>query len=261
MSHQWDGLIGGALRAEEDPAAPRLARFRPVGALPASAFCTLSNPQYQSSASSCLAHAVELVLASDVKARTGAHIAVCRLDIYYGARVLAGDWPRDVGSYPHLAEQWLRERGTLPEILAPYDPSLVTTWKPKPEWAADRAAWTATLERLPADVEQIKAEIAKDRGVVLCHNVDRQMVSEAGTTGAERGMTGPSLGGHARAVMGYDDARGAFLVVNSWKGWGIPHPADPAWRDSISWVPYGVMVNPAWSFDFRRLARGLPVEA
>lgn len=253
----FEHLIGGALQAPEDPAAPRIVRYRPVGALPASAYCTLSNQQYQAAASSCLPHAVEFVLASDVKARTGAHIAACRLDIYYGARVLANDWPNDVGSYPHLAQQWLAEHGTLPEILAPYDWSIVKTWKPKTEWAADRAAWTARLERMPASVSQIKAEIAANKGVIVCHQVFQQMTEG---TGVEIGVSGPSLGGHARAVMGYDDARGAFLVINSWRGWGIAHPIDPMWQDSISWVPYPVMIDPDWSFDFRRIAKGLEVE-
>lgn len=263
-------LIGGALQAPEDPAAPRVAFSRPVGALPAQAYCTITAPQYQQSASSCLPHAVACCAESDVKARTGAVVQVSIMDAYYGYRVLAGDWPRDVGSYPHRAQEWHRDHGTLPDVLAPYDAGAVTTWKPKPEHARFRKVITFTLERMQSDVDQIRAELAADRCVIVCHNVDRQMAGtghgQAGKTGLEVGMTGGTLGGHARCFIGYDDARASFLVANWWQGWGVPHPLSGsdarfvAWRDSCSWVPYTVAVDPTWGFDLRRLVKGLPVE-
>lgn len=262
-------LIGGALIATEDESAPRVAFRRPVGALPAQAWCTLSTPQYQRSASSCLPHAGCFVLEADVKARTGAEVQVSIMDAYRGYRVLAGDWPRDVGSYPHKMQEWHAAHGTLPDTLAPYDPALVTTWKPSPALASLRPAWTAAFERMPLDVDQIRAELAADRCVVVCHHVYAQMagtgVGQAGRTGWESAPAGGGLGGHARAVAGYDDARQAFLIVNWWQGWGVPHPLHASdarfveWKDSCSWVPYSVLTDPAWGFDARRLVRGLEV--
>ena len=258
-------LIGGALEAPEVEGAPRVAFYDPVGSLPVQAFATIARPQYQRSASSCLPHAFAFVLESEFKSRTGATVEVSIMDAYYGYRVLAGDWPRDVGSYPHHAQTWHAQHGTLPDTLAPYDAGKVTTWKPSAQHAELRPGWIALFERMPMRADQIKAELAADRCVAFCHRVDQQMVDEAKTTGLERGMTGPSLGGHARAFIGYDDARGAFLAANWWAGWGVPHPLRlsdarfAAWKDSCSWVPYRVAEDPAWGFDARRLVRGLEV--
>lgn len=260
-------LIGGALQAPEDPAAPRVAFSRPVGALPEEAWAILSNPQYQDRASSCDTHGVEFALASEVMARTGAHVAGSRMDIYYGARVLAGDWPNDKGSYPHLTDQWLRERGTLPEVLAPYDATKVTTWKPKPEWAARRAAWTAQLERMPANVDQIRAEIAAGRCVVVSHHVYDQMAGtgpgQAGKTGYETGgpfSTANSRGGHTRCIVSYRHAARRLGMINWWRGYGLPHPKDARFPDSYTEIDYETVEDGNWQFYLRRIVKGLEVK-
>jgi hypothetical protein len=261
----FDSLIGGALAAAEDPAAPRLARYRPVGALPDEAWAALSAPQYQRRASSCLPHAVAFALEAEALERTGALVQVSIMDAYYGYRRLAGDWPNDVGSYPHKAQEWHRDHGTVSAVVAPYDDTMVTTWRPKPEWADDRPLLTAELERMPADVEQIKAEIAARRCVIVCHHVYAQMANtglgNAGSTGLEldQGVDPSlSLGGHARCIVAYKNQR--FGFINWWKGWGVAHPKDLRFPDSFSWVPEALVVSSRWQFDFRRIARGLAVE-
>lgn len=263
----WLELVGGALRPREDAAHPRLVAYQRSSGLPDAAYPVLARPQHQLSAGSCLAHGEDLLLASEVLGRTGAVLQLCRLDLYYGARWLVGDEARDVGAYPDRMAQWVRTYGTVSEVRKAYDPGVVTTWRPPAEWAAERRLLTAEMADVPRDVDQLKVELAAGRGILLCHNVDAQLVDEAGRTGVERGMTGPSLGGHARVVAGYDNARGAFLVANSWKGWGVPHPmahtqrAFSAWTHGCSWVPYKVMVDPAWGWSYQRVLRGLEVEA
>lgn len=259
-------LVGGALPPREDAAWPRVAFRVSVGALPPETYTTLGRPQHQLHAGSCVAHAVDLVLGSEALGRTGAVLQLCRQDLYFGARWLVGDEARDVGSYPDRMAQWIGEHGTVSEVLRPYDPSIVTTWRPPAAWVAERLAFRASLPALPRDRDQLRAELAANRPVMVCHAVDAQLVDEAGVTGIERGMTGPSLGGHARALIGYSDARQAFLVANSWRGWGVPHPkraTDPRltlWDHGCSWLPYTVAVDPGWAWDYRRVGRGLAVE-
>jgi C1A family cysteine protease len=57
------------------------------------------------------------------------------------------------------------------------------------------------------------------------------------------------LGGHAVLVVGYDDAKQAFLVRNSW---GNVYP--PAWPGSSEtgsfWLPYEYMMNGNLADDF-----------
>lgn len=256
----FSALVGGALRPSEDPAAPRLARTRPVGVLPASARAVLARPQKQKRASSCLPHAVTFALEAEAKLRTGAHIELSIMDPYYGYRVLAGDWPRDVGAYPHMAEAWHRDHGTLSAEHAPYDDGAVTTWRPDPQFTWERKSLRAYLEKMPIDLDQIKAEIAVGRCVIVCHNVTRQMMTEAATTGVERGVEGISLGGHARCLVSYDDATSRMGCVNWWDRWGVRCPFDDRHTDSYSEIPYDLLVNTMWCWDLRRVMRGLDVE-
>lgn len=265
----YTDLIGGALRPRHDPAWPALAPEVPVGALPSSAFVTLGLPQHQAHAGSCLAHGFTAALEGDARARTGAVVQLNRLDLYFGARWLAGDETRDVGSYPDKAAEWLLRYGTVSEALKPYDPSVVTTWRPPASWAAERRLLTADLQPMPRSLDAIKAELAADRGVVVCHHVYQQMVNEAGATGVEiepAPNAARSLGGHCRKIIGYDDARGAALLLNWWRGWGRPHPGSTTERwyskftDGCSWVPYETLMHPEWAWDYRRIARGLSVE-
>jgi len=253
-------LVGGALQAPEDPAFPRLASARPVGALPRSARAVLARPQKQRRASSCLPHAVTFALEAEATLRTGAHVELSIMDAYYGYRVLASDWPADVGSYPHMAEAWHRDHGSLSAIHAPYDDSAVQTWRPKAEFAWERKALNAALEKMPVDLDQIRAEIAARRCVIVCHNVTPQMMHEAATTGLERGTDGVSLGGHARCLVSYDDATGRAGAINWWGGWGVRCPWDPRHTDSYSEIPYELLTSHLWAWDYRRVARGLAVE-
>lgn len=275
LVHPWSHLVGGVRIPRADPAFPPVAYSRPVGARPKRAFAILSTPQHQAHASSCLPHAFIGALESEVKARTGADYQGSIQDCYFGARWLVGDETQDRGSFPGTAAQWLREYGSVSSVRAPYDPNTVTTWRPKPEWAAERRLLTADMPPIPASIDQILAEPAEGRCVPVCHHVFDQMGGQASITGIETGPdAGGSRGGHCRNVCGYDDevsvqgfGQGVVWVWNWWKGWGKPHPlADTdsryaAFRDSFSMVPYSVLTDPRWSFDFRRINRGLAVEA
>lgn len=266
----YTNLIGGALKPREDFRWPVLAPAVPVGELPHRAFALLSGPQYQANASSCLPHAMAGALESEARARVGAAIQINRMDLYFGARWLEGNGAetRDGGSFPDKAAEWLRVHGTVGEALKRYDPSEVKSWRPPAAWADDRRLLTADVQPMQRSVEQIRAEVAADRPVVVCHHVYRQMTDEARTTGIERGSYNPanSLGGHARCIVGYDDTEGAFLIWNWWRGWGIAHPEAATdsrfadFRDSFSWVPYAMAVDQNWSFFLQRIARGLQVE-
>lgn len=266
----YTNLIGGALKPKEDFRWPLLAAAVPVGDLPGRAFCTLSSPQHQANASSCLPHAMAGALESESKARVGAAVQVNRMDLYFGARWLEGNGAetRDNGSFPDKAAEWLRSYGTVGEVLKRYNPAEVKTWRPPAAWADDRRLLTADIQPMQRSVDQIRSEVAADRPVVVCHHVYQQMTDEARTTGIERGSYSPanSLGGHARCIVGYDDTAGMFLIWNWWKGWGIAHPEAAtdtrfaAFRDSFSWAPYAMVVDQNWSFFLQRIARGLQVE-
>lgn len=260
-------LIGGAREAPEVDGAPRVAFARPVGATPSEAHIALARPQYQKRASSCLPQAAAFVRESDVVQRIGREVEVSIQYDYFGYRTLQGDWPDDVGSYPHRMQEWCEQHGSVPDARAPYNDATATTWRPGGTLAAHAANWTSQFERMPQAADQIEAEVAAGRGVVVCHHVTDQM---AGTGAGQAGRTGlevvtdwanfASLGGHGRALSAYDRPKALFGFINWWERWGIRCPWDDRHKDSFSWVPYEVVLHPKWAWDFRRLTRGLRVE-
>lgn len=70
------------------------------------------------------------------------------------------------------------------------------------------------------DTREVKAQLNADLPVVIGAMIDdgfgQQRAGEVWSAGA-----GQSMGGHAMLVVGYDDAKQAFKVMNSWGGaWG-----------------------------------------
>lgn len=258
-------LVGGVkFDPPADPAFPPVsfAGFGgDVDSLPDRVLLRVGGKQYQADAGSCIAHGYGAV-GESFAAEIGAALQLCRQDIYFGARYVEGNGAekRDGGAFPSRARQWLRDYGTVTEARKPYKASDVTTWRPPADWAADRLLLAMTFEPIPLTAEAIMWEVGHSRGAVaICHLVYPTLF-RLNVGGIEGGATGAMTGGHCRAVVGYDKTMatngygvGAFLVLNSWQGWGLPHPSQPG-VDSLSWVPFSVMTDPKWLQNADRLA-------
>jgi hypothetical protein len=76
------------------------------------------------------------------------------------------------------------------------------------------------------DIKEVKAQLNSGYPVIIGATADRGFVDNgwkaAGKTDYTwKSITGEQLGGHAMLVAGYDDAKEAFKVLNSWgEGWG-----------------------------------------
>lgn len=82
------------------------------------------------------------------------------------------------------------------------------------------------------DTTELKQHIVDGFPLLLGIHVDRQFgeLSAGQSYGLPRG---PSLGGHAVLLVGYDDARNAFKILNSWgTGWG---------DSGYGWIEYSAM--------------------
>ena len=214
--------------------------------------------QYQSHAGACVAHGFSYAAEAEALARQIV-VQVCRQDLYFGARWLRGWERQDSGCLLPDMAVWMRDYGCLSEDRKPWDASDVTTWRPDPKWVNERRSLTCGYVPMSATLTGLLTELDANRAIPFAHWVTAGMLNPVGGVEQWRESEG-RLGAHCRAVVGYDPARG-FLVVNSWKGWGIAHPNTPGThRDSFSWVPTKAMLNPAFGFDFHRLTRPLPVE-
>jgi hypothetical protein len=260
-------LVGGVkFDPPADPAFPPVAWLyaQPLTETqPRSKFLVLGGMQYQSSAGSCTAHGYSTVPES-YAAGIGADLNLCRQDMYFGARWLEGNGAEriDGGAYPSKVREWLRDYGTVTESRQPYDPRIVTTWRPPAEWAADRHLLSMVFEPMPLQVGPLLHEIGvNELPIAFCHAVT-SAIDRVGPDGTEHTDNGEVLGGHCRAVVGYDMDRGggAFLIRNSWKGWGVRHPLAAtdsrfaAQVDSFSWISFNEFVSPAFLQSADRLS-------
>ncbi len=262
----WDSLVGGAKPEPFDAAFPPLRMKAAPFAGPPRFFCTIGGRQYQADAGSCTAHGYSAPVEGRA-ALMGADLQLCRMDIYRGSRWIEGNGAErvDGGAFPSRVRAWLSQYGTVTEARKAYNPAEVTTWAPPAEWAADRALLAPVYAPMVNSWQDIVAELSNGNQVPICHAVDRTLMNLP-ADGVERGMTGPSIGGHCRSAVGYDLVKGAVLVLNSWKGWGLRHPeADTdsrfaGYNDSFSWVPFTVLNDPAWLNDTARLVKMVEVK-
>ncbi len=251
-------LIGG-VKSDGSPAPEMTRAHRASGAVPSRAYVTLGGRQYQKDAGSCTEHGYGAAVESWARTAVGADLQVCRLDGYYISRLMEGNGAEriDGGAYPSMVRLGWETRGRVTEARAPYDTKRVTTYVRPVEWEADAQLLKAKWARIPNDIEAMLPYLANGTPIPICHTVVGSMVN-LGAGGIEGGG-GPSLGKHCRLVVGYDltrdDLRGSALVMTSWTGWGIPHPAigeDSRFvglTDSFSWVPFSVVNDPKWLDD------------
>lgn len=122
----------------------------------------------------------------------------------------------------------LRE-GVAPLAAMPYDGDFQRQPSPAARQAAARFRIRDWQEVPRDDVVHTKAQLSQDRPVVIGMLVDPTFAQFRGN-GIIRNYGSPNLSGHAMVVVGYDDARQAFRVLNSY---------GPEWGDGgYAWVSY-----------------------
>jgi C1A family cysteine protease len=89
----------------------------------------------------------------------------------------------------------------------------------------------------PNSLEQIKAQIADGQPVVFGIDVAQSFQKHRGSGVYSRNPREQTIGGHAMVLVGYDDDRRAFRLLNSWgKGWG---------EEGRAWMAYDTFMRDA----------------
>jgi uncharacterized protein YvpB len=87
---------------------------------------------------------------------------------------------------------------------------------------------------MPTEQNAIKSVLAAGRPVVISLTT-RAQFDNLGPGGIYNDSTSASTGGHAVSLIGYDDAKGAFLLINSWgANWGT---------NGYGWIAYSLLGN------------------
>lgn len=154
-----------------------------------------------------------------------------RMALYYRERVAIGLPGEDSGAILADGIDALR-RGYEPEREA----SLLwgPEWTDAPPAQGPDAPRLVSAEPLAPDVATVCWEIASGHPVVVGLSITEAWFACAGELPPPSG--GSSVGGHAVMLVGYDLARRAFRLRNSWgSGWG---------EDGYAWLPFAWLSLP-----------------
>lgn len=170
-----------------------------------------------------------------------------RLFVYWWTRYIEGNVTRDSGASLRGTMKSIVRYGYPNESVWPY---ITDKFKQKPNKAAiSEAAKRLMKTAYYASVRQtefdIKGALVSQNPVVFGFSVfesfESAEVARTGVVPIPR-PTEQMLGGHAVALVGYDDARRAFLVRNSWGAkWGMA---------GYCWMPYAMVLDSAHAADF-----------
>lgn len=199
----------------------------------------------QGALGSCSANALASLLAyTHLKNRaTSAWEVFSRLFIYYEERQIEGTVDADSGAMLCDGIKVLETFGAFPESEDQYK-IIDFTQPPTAQMIRDAAPYRIKAAHRIINPHFLKAALAEKQCVAIGMSVFQSMESEevANTGIVPMPCVGEKLmGGHAVLVVGYDDAKGMFIVRNSWGA---------AWGDQgYFYLPYGYWeyISDAWT--------------
>lgn len=200
----------------------------------------------QGTLGSCTANAVGVLceftqLEQKIKAVTPS-----RLFIYYNERMMAG-YPikEDTGATLRDGIKAVVKYGICAEKLWPYNIAKFANKPTKKAYSTAKLDLVTKYQRVQQTLPALKLALYQSNPVVFGFTVYESFEGEAvAKTGIVPmpGMSEQSLGGHAVTLCGYDDAKHAFLVRNSWgQEWG---------DGGYFWMPYAYVLNNSLADDF-----------
>lgn len=174
------------------------------------------------------------------------YLDVSRLFQYYATRKVENTVTEDSGATIRDTLKAANKYGVLDEKLWPYD---ITKFAVNPAatlWTAAATHKVTSYHSIAdGDLTTMKALISSGYLVGFGFNVYSYFMSQDMAVNAFLRLPTKSEtleGGHAVALCGYDDAKGAFLVRNSWGiNWGI---------SGYFWMAYDYVAKTSLASDF-----------
>ena len=172
---------------------------------------------------------------------------VSRLFIYYEERVLDGSVNYDAGAYIRDGIKVVNKKGAPLETLWPY---LTSRFRTRPTVTAynDALKRKATAYQRVTNFAGVKTALSQGYPVVIGFDIyasfETQAVTSTGMMPYPNINTEQYLGGHAVAIVGYNDNLngGRFICRNSW---------GTSWGDQgYFYMPYQVIQDVNMSSDF-----------
>lgn len=194
----------------------------------------------QGSLGSCVANSVVYQLRYVLKKNTGKILDMSRLFIYYNGRLLS-NFPlnEDTGLSMRNGFQSVATYGTLPEVQWPYNISKFSTRAPDELYKNALTNKYVKYYAVSQDINELK-KCLKDGfgisfGMALFSSFMTTNVAKTGKVPMPKESSEQRVGGHAMALVGYDDSIQSFIVANQWgKSWG---------DSGYCYIPYALILN------------------
>lgn len=230
--------LGGYIAADPSQPVPKLTATQRPDLPPAVDLSPMCSPiEDQGGVGSCTANSVAGALEYHQILHRHPMTDLSRLFMYYNARRIAGTTDRDCGCSMAQAVASYMAFGACPEPVWPYDER---RWMEMP--SQDAYAHAVTFGSLQyASVEygiDLKIALASGLPIIFGMSVPEYGLMVVGRESGHvpppaDGNWEPAKSGHAMLIVGYNDAKNAWLVRNSWgSGWGI---------NGHVWIDYRVM--------------------
>jgi C1A family cysteine protease len=198
----------------------------------------------QGDVGSCVGHGIAAAHFFAQKLSGAKHqMTPSRLFIYYNGRMLDGTVKEDAGTFIRSAMKAIANQGVSDELLWKYVERL---WAKKPVLLAYENAkiHQAIAYRRVDNTNELtlKSALAQGLPVVFGATLYEDFYDLVDNSVPLPDATRRAIGGHCMLLVGYSDARGAFLVRNSWgRGWG---------DDGYHWMPYAYITSRSLCDDF-----------
>lgn len=173
-----------------------------------------------------------------------------RLFIYYNERCIEGDIDTDSGAQIHDGIQSINKTGVCPETMWTYDISKFKDKPPNECYLDAEKHKSINYKAISQDLQQIKQCLVEGFPIVFGFLVYQSFESsDVAKTGIVP-MPQPNesvLGGHAVAIVGFDDDKKWFIVRNSWgDNWG---------DKGYFYMPYDYVLNNDLADDFWTISK------
>jgi C1A family cysteine protease len=170
---------------------------------------------------SCTANAVAFAYHFDeIKQKEKKSFMPSRLFIYYNERNMEGNVGTDSGAEIRDGIKTINRRGVCKETTWPYDIKKFKVEPPPYAYEEALEHHSVLYKRVQQDINQIKGILKSGLPIVFGFLVNESFM-RIGGDGMMPEPEGKIVGGHAVAIVGYDDTKKLIIVRNSWgEEWG-----------------------------------------
>lgn len=178
------------------------------------------------------------------------HLGGSRLFHYYNERKMDKDISEDAGSTLTTGSKVLSKIGLCSEGSWPYNIEKFTESPPLECYQEALKHKIASAQVIPQDLLHLKQAISSGHpfvfGIAVYDSFESEETAKTGIVTLPLSSE-KCVGGHAVCAIGYDDAKKAFIVRNSWgTGWG---------DKGYFYLPYSYITNHNLAYDFWKIIK------